>query len=196
MVQPKALDRREVVRRILAKRRDALVITGLGSSTYDVAATDDQDRNFYLWGAMGGAATLGLGLALAQPHVPVIVVTGDGEMLMGLGSLATIGWQSPKNLTVIVLDNARYGETGGQDSHTAHRTNLVAAARSCGIDDARGIATTEGVKKLADDIQETGSGPRFALIQIDSAEQPRVLPPRDPILLMARMRRALGFDSI
>lgn len=196
MVQLKALDRRDAVNQILAARRDALVVTGLGSSTYDVAAAGDHERNFYLWGAMGGAATLGLGLALAQPHVPVIVITGDGEMLMGLGSLATIGWQKPKNLTVIVLDNSRYGETGGQDSHTAHGTDLVAAARSCGIDDARQVATADDVKNLAGDIHTTGSGARFAVVRIDAAEQPRVLPPRDPTFLMTRTRRALGFEPI
>ncbi len=100
---------------------DLLVVPGLGSTTYDLAAAGDDDRNFYLWGAMGGAAMIGLGLALAQPERRVAVITGDGEMLMGMGALATIGVQQPENLAVIVFDNQAYGETGGQASHTAER---------------------------------------------------------------------------
>ena len=97
------------------------MVGGLGASTYDIAAAGDHDRNFYLWGAMGGAVMIGLGLALAQPKLPVVVITGDGEMLMGMGSLATVGLQKPANLTIVVLDNEAYGETGGQASHTAGR---------------------------------------------------------------------------
>ncbi len=131
------LDRRTVVARLLARRGDTLVVTGLGAPTYDVAAAGNSPKNFYLWGAMGGAAMVGLGLALARPASPVLVVTGDGEMLMGLGSLATIAVQAPKNLTVVVLDNGLYGETGGQPSHTAHGTDLAATARAAGIRDAQ-----------------------------------------------------------
>src|ERR1700730_6065474 len=108
------LDRREAVEALLAGRGNMLVVTGLGSSTYDVFASGDHDGNFYLWGAMGGAALVGLGLAIAQPTRPVIVVTGDGEQLMGLGGLATIAVREAPNLSVVVLDNGHYGETGGQ----------------------------------------------------------------------------------
>ncbi|HEY5128846.1 MAG TPA: thiamine pyrophosphate-dependent enzyme, partial [Bradyrhizobium sp.] len=111
------LDRRSVVSSLLANRKDAIAVGGLGASTYDIAAAGDHDRNFYLWGAMGGAVMIGLGIALAQPTLPVVVITGDGEMLMGIGSLATVGLQQPKNLTILVLDNEVYGETGGQASH-------------------------------------------------------------------------------
>src|SRR5579872_5159626 len=120
------LDRRSVVSTLLKGRKDAIVVGGLGASTYDIAASGDHDRNFYLWGAMGGAVMIGLGVALAQPQLPVMVITGDGEMLMGMGSLATVGLQQPKNLTIVVLDNEVYGETGGQASHTGGRTDLVA----------------------------------------------------------------------
>ncbi len=112
---------------------DLLVVPGLGSTTWDLAAAGDDARNFYLWGAMGGAAMIGLGLALAQPARRVAVITGDGDMLMGLGSLATIGVQRPPNLAVIVFDNAVYGETGAQPSHTQSGVDLVAVARACGI---------------------------------------------------------------
>ena len=109
------------MRALLAERDDLVVVTGLGSPSYDTMAAGDHDLNYYLWGAMGSAATVGLGLALAQPQRPVLVITGDGEQLMGLGALATIGVQRPANLTIAVLDNERYAETGMQHSHTARR---------------------------------------------------------------------------
>jgi len=102
------LDRREFVRELLLDRKDLLVVSGLGSPTYDVAACGDHPLNFYLWGAMGGAAMIGLGLALAQPARRVLVLTGDGEALMGMGALATIGVKRPKNLVIVVLDNGGY----------------------------------------------------------------------------------------
>ena len=105
------LQRRKVVTKILAARKDELVVTGLGAPTWDVASVSEHQNNFYLWGGMGGAVSTGLGLALAQPERRVLVVTGDGEMLMGLGSLATVSVQKPKNFAVIVLDNECYGET-------------------------------------------------------------------------------------
>ena len=122
------LDRRELVRQLLIDRGDLLVVSGLGSATYDVAAAGDHPLNFYLWGAMGGTAMIGLGLALARPERRVAVLTGDGDMLMGLGSLATIGVKQPKNLAIVVLDNAHYGETGMQPSHTKAGIDLVAVA--------------------------------------------------------------------
>src|SRR6201992_566935 len=114
MSKANLLERRSVVSALLHGRKDAIVVGGLGASTYDIAAAGDHDRNFYLWGAMGGAVMIGLRLALAQPDLPVVVITGDGEMLMGMGSLATVGLQKPGNLTIVVLDNEVYGETGGQ----------------------------------------------------------------------------------
>ena len=96
-------------------------------------AAGDRPENFYLWGAMGGAVPLSLGLALAQPDRSVVTVTGDGEQLMGLGALATVGAQQPPNLTIVVLDNGLYGETGRQRSHTALGTDLVTVAGGCGI---------------------------------------------------------------
>src|ERR1700744_6441202 len=119
MSKANLLERRSVVSGLLTARKDAIVIGGLGASTYDIAAAGDHDRNFYLWGAMGGAVMIGLGAALAQPKLPVVVITGDGEMLMGIGRLATGGLQEPGNLPIVVLDNECYGETGGQASHTS-----------------------------------------------------------------------------
>src|SRR5213595_1875132 len=129
MNQPNELARRSAIARILADRGDMLVVTGLGSPTYDCAAAGDHPLNFYLWGAMGSAVTVGLGLALAQAKRRVLVITGDGEMLMGLGALATVGVQQPKNLSVVVIDNEHYGETGMQATHTASGIDLAAAAK-------------------------------------------------------------------
>jgi thiamine pyrophosphate-dependent acetolactate synthase large subunit-like protein len=196
MSKANLLERRSVVAGLLAARKDAVVVGGLGASTYDIAAAGDHDRNFYLWGAMGGAVMIGLGVALAQPRLPVVVITGDGEMLMGMGSLATVGLQKPANLTIVVLDNEVYGETGGQASHTATTVDLVGVARACGISDARSLATMADVEALAPTMQDVSSGPRFASIKIDGANLERVLSSRDGTFIVTRIRGALGFRPI
>ncbi len=196
MSKANLLDRRRVVDSLLADRKGAFAVGGLGASTYDIAASGDHDRNFYLWGAMGGAVMIGLGIALAQPELPVVVITGDGEMLMGIGSLATVGLQKPANLTIVVLDNEVYGETGGQASHTAATVDLVGVARSCGIADVRSMTTMAEIEAYAKTIQDVSSGPRFANIKIDSANLDRVLSSRDGQFTVTRMRRSLGFNPI
>src|SRR5260370_5149735 len=174
MSKANLLERRSVVASLLAERKETIVVGGLGASNYDIAAAGDHDRNFYLWGAMGGAVMIGLGMALAQPKLPVVVITGDGEMLMGMGSLATVGLQKPANLTIVVLDNEVYGETGGPASHTAATLDLVGVARSCGIADARAMATPAQVEAYAADIQDTARGPPFSRLQIDNADPERL----------------------
>jgi thiamine pyrophosphate-dependent acetolactate synthase large subunit-like protein len=190
------LDRRRVVSTLLADREEALVVGGLGASTYDIAAAGDHARNFYLWGAMGGAVMIGLGLALAQPKLPVAVITGDGEILMGMGSLATVGLQKPANLAIVVLDNECYGETGGQMSHTASSADLVGVARACGIPDARAIATMDEVEAFAKAMQDVSAGPRFASVKIDSANLERVLSSRDGVFILNRLRGSLGHQPL
>jgi thiamine pyrophosphate-dependent acetolactate synthase large subunit-like protein len=196
MSKANLLDRRQVVSTLLADRKEALVVAGLGASTYDLAAAGDNPRNLYLWGAMGGAVMMGLGLALAQPDLPVVVVTGDGEMLMGMGSLATVGVQKPKNLSILVLDNEAYGETGGQMSHTAATADLVGVARACGIPDSKAISTLGEIESFARVMQDTSSGPRFANVKIDAANLERVLSNRDGTYIMNRLRGALGHAPI
>ena len=190
------LDRRQVVATLLADRKGAVAIGGLGASTYDIAAAGDHDRNLYLWGAMGGAVMIGLGLALAQPELPVVVITGDGEILMGMGSLATVGLQQPKNLTIVVLDNESYGETGGQPSHTAAAADLVGIARACGISDSRALTTQMELKTFAKSLHEVSAGPRFANVKIDAANLERVLSNRDGRFILTRLRGSLGFKPI
>ena len=196
MSKANLLDRRDVVAGLLADRKGSIVVGGLGASTYDIAAAGDSDRNLSLWGAMGGAVMVGLGLALAQPELPVVVITGDGEMLMGMGSLATVGLQAPKNLSIVVLDNEVYGETGGQASHTAGNVDFVGIAKSCGIGDSRALATMAEIEAYAARLQDLTSGPRFASVKIDSANLERVLSNRDGQYTVTRIRGSLGFTPI
>jgi thiamine pyrophosphate-dependent acetolactate synthase large subunit-like protein len=196
MSKANLLDRRAVVSELLRNRNGAFAVGGLGASTYDIAAAGDHDRNFYLWGGMGGAVMIGLGLALAQPTLPVVVITGDGEMLMGMGSLATVGLQQPKNLSIIVLDNEAYGETGGQSSHTGGPADLVGVAKACGIGDSRAISTMAEVEAFSSTLQDVTAGPRFASAKIDGANLERVLSSRDGTYIVNRIRGSVGHTPI
>ena len=142
------LERRSVVRALLEDRGEMLAIGGLGAPAWDITAAGDGPQNLPLWGGMGGAAMMGLGLALAQPTKPVLVITGDGEMLMGVGSLATIATKQPRNLSVVVLDNEHYGETGMQETATRHGVDLAGMAKAAGIADSRKVTTPEEVLAL------------------------------------------------
>lgn len=185
------LDRRKAVAALLIDRDDLAVITGLGSATYDVASVGDHERNYYLWGAMGSAVTVGLGLALARPDIDVVVVTGDGELLMGLGSLASVGVQAPANLTIVVLDNGHYGETGMQDSHTGLGCDLVGVAAACGIPESITVDNSDRLKAARDMFRRRGQ-PRFIRLVIAADEPPRVMPSRDGVEIKLRFRRAIG----
>ncbi len=188
------LDRRAAIRALLEERGELLVVTGLGSTSWDAASVGDHERNFYLWGAMGAASLVGLGLALAQPERRVLVVTGDGEMLMGLGGLATIGVQRPPNLSIAVFDNGHYGETGMQASHTATAVVLTEVGAACGIKEIFDITDETGLRDFAGRIQKSATT-LFALVAIRADEPPRVLPPRDGVYLKTRFRRAIGLET-
>jgi thiamine pyrophosphate-dependent acetolactate synthase large subunit-like protein len=191
-VTESTLDRRDVAALLLREPGDLLVVTGLGSTTYDAGAAGDRPENLYLWGAMGGAVMVGLGLALAQPRRRVLVLTGDGEMLMGMGSLATAAVQRPGSLSVAVFDNGRYGETGSQPSHTAHEADLAAIARACGWGETCVATTLEEVEAIRPRLQHQSL---FAVIRISGREVPRHLPPRNGAYLAERFRRALGVSE-
>lgn len=184
------LDRRKVVADILKQRGGALVVPGLGAPTWDTAAAGDHPLNFYTWGGMGGAAMIGLGLALAQPKRRVLVITGDGELLMGLGSLATIGVQQPRNLAIIVIDNERYGETGMQETHTRFGVDLAGVAKSSGF---RAAGTVYSAAQLRTWIPRLyrQPGPVFAAIKVTTQPAPMVLPLRDGVAIKNRFREAL-----
>lgn len=189
------IDRREAVARLLAARDGALVVTGLGSPSYDVHAAGDRDDNYYLWGAMGGAALTGLGLAQAQPDKRVMVITGDGEMLMAFGALATIAVAGPKNLDIIVLDNQHYGETGMQDSHTGKGIALDKVAAATGFAETGELRDLAEVDALADRLRQPAQGPRLFVLKIKAENLPRSLPPRDAVAIKNRFRAHLGFGT-
>ena len=186
------LERRKAIATLMANRpKDLFVVPGLGSTTYDMASLGEKDQDFYLWGAMGGAAMIGLGLALAKPSVKVAVITGDGEMLMGMGSLATIGVQRPANLAIVVFDNQHYGETGMQPSHTDSGVDLVGVARACGIRQTLEVqdqAALETLAGLLGAFRET----LFARVRIAADEPTRVLPSKDGVELKLRFRKAVA----
>ena len=189
MAERGKLDRRALCRAVLAERGDLLVVAGLGAPAWDVTAVGDRPENLPLWGGMGGAAMIGLGLAIAQPRRSVLVITGDGEMLMGLGALATIAAARAPNLAIAVLDNARYGETGSQRSHTGLTTDLATVAAGCGW---RATAAAHSMPEVAALRPRLRSEPLFAVIGISAEERPRHLPPRDGAYLARRFRATLG----
>ncbi len=184
------LERRKVVAEILKDRGEALVVAGLGAPTWDAAAAGDSALNFYTWGGMGGAAMIGLGLALAQPERRVLVITGDGELLMGLGSLATIAVQRPRNLAVIVIDNESYGETGMQDTHTRYGVDLAGMAQAAGFRAAGTIYTAAELKTWIPRLFRN-AGPVFAAVKVTTQPAPMVLPVREGPALKNRFREAL-----
>ncbi len=183
------LDRRAVMGAILAQREQALIVTGLGSTTYD-AGTADHVNTFYLWGGMGAAAMVGLGLALAQPDRRVVVLTGDGEMLMGFGAFATIGARQPRNLAIGVIDNEHYSETGMQPTHTRHGVDLALVAKACGF----GVTgTVTGETELAAAIAALygAPGPVFIDVKVSTQRYPMSIRLRDGTHIKNRFREAL-----
>ena len=195
MTSPNALlHRRDVVNELLRERGDLLVIAGLGAPNWDVSAAGDHPNNFPLWGAMGAAAMMGLGLALAQPKRKVLVITGDGEMLMSLGALATIAVEAPSNLTIAVLDNERFGETGMQKTHTAAGVDLAGIAAAAGIRTSRIVRTEAEVAEIRD-LAHHGKGVAFAQIKISPEALPFVMPPADGGILTTRFRQSVLGDG-
>ena len=189
------LNRRDVVKKIQSTLTAHLFISGLGSPSYDLHATGDSPKHFYLWGAMGGAAMMGLGLAMARPEQRIAVLTGDGEQLMGLGALATIGVAKPHNLAVIVLDNGHFGETGMQQSHTSQGVDLSAVAASCGFAHTCTVDDLAGLADLLHQLQRS-TGPLCAVVRISAEPMPRSLPILDGAELKNRFRRALNLGPI
>ncbi len=189
------LARRDAVATILRHRANALVVTGLGSPSYDVHAAGDRDDNYYLWGAMGGAALVGLGLAQAQRRRRVLVITGDGEQLMALGGLATIGAARPGNLAVVVIDNQHFGETGMQASHTGRGVDLAQVATACGFAASGTVRTSAELEAAAQGLHAPADGPRLLVVKVAADAPPRSLPPRDAVFIKNRFRAHLGLQS-
>jgi thiamine pyrophosphate-dependent acetolactate synthase large subunit-like protein len=189
------LHRRDIVGKLLADRGDLLVVAGLGASAWDCTAIGDHPLTFPLWGGMGLAVSIGLGLARAQPDRRVLVVTGDGEMLMGMGSLATVTAAGAPNLAIALLDNERYGETGNQETHTASGVDLAGVAKACGFGTTL-VCREEGEVQAAVRALRQGAGPVFVTFKISDESLPLVLPPREGAVLTHRFRAALlGADA-
>lgn len=186
------IDRRSFVAHFLEGRGDdLLIVAGLGSPCYDLMAVGDHPLNFYLWGAMGGAVPIALGLAGAQPEKRVLALTGDGEVLMGLTGLAAAGAEALENLVVIVLDNERYGETGQQLTHTARGVDLAQTAVGLGFKATRSVKTPEEAAELREWAM-TVQGPAFAAVKISPEAPGMTLPPQDGVYLKTRFRDRLG----
>ena len=188
------LRRRDLVAALTSPRSDSpdpIVVAGLGSAAWDITAAGDRDLNLPLWGAMGGAVSVGLGLAIAQPQRRVLVVTGDGEMLMGLTALTTIAAMAPDNLAVLVLDNETYGETGGQRTNTARGADLAGMAQAADIAGSWTVRSADEASAAVDALR-TAPGPLFCVAKVRFEELKLVLPPKDGVVLRERLRRALG----
>lgn len=184
------IHRRDLVPRLLADRGDLLVIAGLGAPAWDCTAAGDHPLTFPLWGGMGLAATIGLGLAKAQPGRRVLVVTGDGEMLMGLGAFATIGAKSPKNFSLVVIDNEHYSETGMQPTHTQRGVSMTGVAKACNFPNAETIYTEQEMAKAVPEIFG-GKELVFRDIKVNTSRYPMSIKLRDGAHIKNRFRENL-----
>jgi thiamine pyrophosphate-dependent acetolactate synthase large subunit-like protein len=184
------MNRLEAIRRIFPLLGGAAVVSNLGRNTYDLYAAGDRPENFYMWGAMGSTAAVGLGLALARPDLRVVVLDGDGSLLMSLGSLATIAAHRPPNLVEVVFDNGTYETTGGQPTHTTRGTDLAAIARGAGLER---VATAADLDAFADVVGRAlrEEGPWFVLARVDQATSFAKVP-RRPVYYRDRFMAALG----
>jgi len=163
---PATLDRREVLSRLFPDQNEYLFISGLAGSARDAAAlTDDGANLFTMAGTMGAAASMGLGVAMSAPERKVAVITGDGELLMNIGSLATVATISPANLSIVCIDNGCHGETGGQNGHTSNKTNLELMARGAGITSTMTVVTESDLTDAAIFLAEA-PGPRFIQVRV------------------------------
>jgi thiamine pyrophosphate-dependent acetolactate synthase large subunit-like protein len=184
------MNRLEATKHLVSRLDREPVIASLGHPAYDLFAARDRGENFYTWGSMGLASSIGLGLAMARPDLRVFVLDGDGSLLMNLGSLATIGWVRPENLVIVVWDNGEYGTTGGQQTATAHGADLEAAARALG---AAGTTTVHDTPELttAIDVARTGPGP-WVIVAKTAESAPAVKPPLDCVFIKQRFMAAIG----
>lgn len=185
------LDRRDAVPALIGRHEDFLIVSGLAGTSRDIAAlTDDGAHSYTMAGAMGGACMIGLGLALARPDNRVLVVTGDGELLMNVSALATIGVLNPPNLVIVCVDNGHYGETGYQKSHTSLGVDLERIAAGSGIRATRTIAVEQEIADAARLLRE-GNGTAFVLLRVKPTDPPAYKRNMDPSACRNRFRAAL-----
>ena len=186
------LDRREALPALVGRHQDFLLVGGLAGAAKDVAALTENGPNGYaMGGAMGGACMIGLGLALARPERRVLVITGDGELLMNVGALATIALMNPPNLSIVCVDNGHYGETGYQKSHTSLGTDLEKMAIGAGIKRTLTVDQTADIASGARLLRE-GNATAFVLLRVTTAEPPDYKRIWDPIANRNQFRAGLG----
>lgn len=188
------LDRREFTAALLGRRDGALIVPGLGSPTWDCFAAGDSDDYLYSWGGMGLAVPTALGVAVARPGRRVCCITGDGEMMMGLGSMAVVGCERPQNLSILVLDNEHFGETGRQPGMT-RTLDLGAMAAAAGIGATMRVTRMDQVEELATFLFRD-PGPSFAVAKIALGEHPLLLPEKDGAIIAQRFRDAAAGPSV
>jgi len=187
----KRLARRDVVATVLAQRGDALVVASLGTANYDLFAVGDVPENVYIWNAMGITASIGLGLALAQPGRRVLLTVGDGDMMMGLGSLATIAVQAPENLGILVIDNESFEETGSQRGLTASGVDIAGIAMAAGFRETVMVRDQAGVAALPEFLF-LHKGPVMAVAKVGPATEKPVFPSMDGPALARSFRAAVA----
>ncbi len=183
------LTRSQATKLLLGKISDQAILGGIGGPTYDLYGAGDRDRNLYTWGSMGQISSMGLGLAIARPDLKVIVLDGDGSLLMNLGSLATIARKAPPNLVHIVWDDEVYETTGRQPTHTSAGTDLAGIARAAGITKAVAVNDDAGFAPAVDRALRE-PGPWFMAVKV-VPEKATARPPRDPIFFKYRFMRAI-----
>jgi len=191
---PNKILRRSFVAELLAHRGNALIVPGLGSPNWDIFAAGDSPEFLYSWGGMGLAVPTALGVALAQPKRRVLAITGDGEVMMGVGSLAVVGDQAPANLAILVLDNETFAETGRQRGLTAGRTDLAQVAKGFGIAKTMTVTEQGRAGELAEFLFKA-PGPVLAVAKIAITEDPWALPEKDGAAIAHRFRVALGLEK-
>ncbi|MGE5242882.1 MAG: thiamine pyrophosphate-dependent enzyme [Betaproteobacteria bacterium] len=184
------MNRLEATRIFADVVRDAPTVASLGHPAYDLFTAADRPANFYTWGSMGLASSIGLGLALARPAARVFVLDGDGSLLMNLGALATIGWSRPANLAIVVWDNAQYATTGGQDTATAHGADLEGAARALGIERTVTVRTDAEFRAVLARAR-TDPGPWLIVAKVEESA-PTARPPLDCVFIKQRFMAAIG----
>ena len=186
------LDRREALPALIGRHEDFLIVAGLAGTARDIAAlTQNAPHGFTMGGAMGGACMIGLGLALAQRDRRILVVTGDGELLMNVGALATVALMNPPNLSIICVDNGHYGETGYQKSHTSLGTDLERMASGAGIKLTRTVQRAADIPSGAQLLRQ-GNGTVFLLLRVNTGEPPVYKRIWDPAVSRAQFRAALS----
>jgi thiamine pyrophosphate-dependent acetolactate synthase large subunit-like protein len=182
------MTRLDATRVVVRQAGDEPIIASLGHPAYDLFAAGDRPANFYTWGSMGLASSIGLGLAMAQPARRVFVLDGDGSLLMNLGSLATMAWVRPPNLVLVVLDNESYATTGGQDTATTHGADLAAAARAMGIPGSLTVRTPAELERA---LAVHEAGPRVVVAKV-AESAPVAKPPLDCVFIKQRFMAAIG----